>query len=519
MLKWPSLAHLALAACVVGLFLFSAGVATPQRSRYIARAASFPTTLQVSLGPEEDVAGPVSNYVDAPLVTMPTASGITAYSANATTYAFRGSSLGSVAYPAGSASSSQAVLGPGPAGSFDDCGAWLVSAYALTASHWIGWYHAEHSCNYSQGITHKSMAFVESFDGGQTWEKPYGVSDQIVTAPSQYATSTTLDHAGDGRVVMQGGYFYLLYLGGDYQTYAARSALIDQGRPGTWWKYYQGAWTQPGIGGQQSPLSGVNGTAFSYNTYLGAYLNIAVSARWGFSLNLSNGTDLTSWQPMNGTSSETIYPLATTASDTNQDNWGSRSSSSGLLYGYTALIDPSGDSMNTGQSFYLYYLKLFQGDTFASRYLFRRMVTLTSETTAPTIAATVDLDRYQNSSGKLRVMTDVARPAEGYQFQSRVGALLASPAPGFHAVYECAIPLYHDYVNFDGDPSAYNWQNCGDSGTPLIRAIGYVANSPIDGATRPIYRCFNPTIWTHFLSTSSTCEGQVLEWQVGYIFP
>ena len=59
------------------------------------------------------------------------------------------------------------------------------------------------------------------------------------------------------------------------RIHLARSRLADGGRPGTWYKYYQGTFTQPGLGGLSTPIDPaghLNRSWVSYNTYLNSYL-------------------------------------------------------------------------------------------------------------------------------------------------------------------------------------------------------------------------------------------------------
>lgn len=74
----------------------------------------------------------------------------------------------------------------------------------------------------------------------------------------------------------------------------ARSAFADRGQPGTVFKYYRGAWGQPGLGGDVTPLfptatgwKGPHVEAFwgpsvHWNEYLKTYVAL---------LNHTNGTD------------------------------------------------------------------------------------------------------------------------------------------------------------------------------------------------------------------------------------
>ncbi len=491
------------------------GPAAPSAPRKVD-TQSFPS-FRVTLGAEEVVAGPVANYLDFPFFTMPTASGIIAYSSNTQTFAFSGASLDTLHLPTPDAPASHAVIGPGPHGSFDACGAWLASAYALTATHWIGWYHAEHDCNYTTGVTHTSMAFAESFDGGKTWQKTDYPHNQVVTPDApRYKGDPAANRAGDAKVIRQGKYFYMLYYDGK-SMYVARSLVSDQGRPGTWYKYYQGTYSQPGLGGHQTPVEAA-ASSLTWNTYLKAYLSIFISAKYGFYLKVSAGDDITRWNALGNDGTKSIYPLVSYPQDSRQDVWFGRTASSGEVYGYPSFIAPDGDSSYTGQVFYLYYMKLFAGTSFSQRYLMRRQMMLTLQS-APPFPALVDLARYQNpDTGVLRVFTEDVRPPEGDRLTAIVGALLPYPSPGFHPLYECSIPLFRDYLATDGSPSQDNWRGCGGRGTVFIRTIGWASDRQSSQTPIAIYRCFSSTRLNHFISTDPYCEGSTTEWLLGYIF-
>jgi hypothetical protein len=76
----------------------------------------------------------------------------------------------------------------------------------------LGWYHGECDCDYRHGITHKSTAFAESFDGGKTWQFPNYPNNQVVTADAAFDGQEDLDDSGDGRVIKIGNYFYMFNL-------------------------------------------------------------------------------------------------------------------------------------------------------------------------------------------------------------------------------------------------------------------------------------------------------------------
>ena len=108
----------------------------------------------------------------------------------------------------------------------------------------------------------------------------------------------TFDVGGGGYLII-GDYFYvyfndLLQDGEDYTVLnlaVARErvsdvvdAAINRGSSVPWAKYFDGAWTEPGIGGRSAPLAPGNHDVLwgdvSYNSYLNKYISIAAGAPW-----------------------------------------------------------------------------------------------------------------------------------------------------------------------------------------------------------------------------------------------
>ncbi|ANE45808.1 hypothetical protein SY83_05285 [Paenibacillus swuensis] len=94
--------------------------------------------------------------------------------------------------------------------------------------------------------------------------------------------SLSNDGCMDAGLIQDGDYYYMFY----HQSfdnwsglYAARAPVNDYG-PGKWQKWYNGSWSQPGIGGLQSPILGNESNtlyaapSISWNTYLNKYIII-----------------------------------------------------------------------------------------------------------------------------------------------------------------------------------------------------------------------------------------------------
>merc|ERR1719201_1797729 len=149
----------------------------------------------------------------------------------------------------------------------DACGAWLSGAvYNESTGIVHGFYHEEWHCNYSVPTTNKSIAYAESRDGGRTFVKVGHPHNAIILPPPGNTTSKHDMGEGDHCVVHRNGFYYLYFLEWDgfdsrLTVGVARAAEASGGRPGTWYKWYKGAFSEPGIGGQSSLLPGMTSTA------------------------------------------------------------------------------------------------------------------------------------------------------------------------------------------------------------------------------------------------------------------
>ena len=448
------------------------------------------------MGPAETVLGP-DQRTDNPFNTLGTAPNVTAYIANGATYAFTTANL-DVLNPLPAS-----ALGPGPNGTFDSCGAWLNATYA-DGNLVRGWYHAETDCTYP--ATRKSVAYAESTDGGRTFSKPGYPGNQVITAPPQYVDPTQASE-GDHWVIQVGNYYYLYFIAArDYQVRVARSLVSDGGRPGTWFKYYEGAFTQPGLGGDSSPIAPdlLTRSWVAYDTTLRGFLGFSYYQQ-GFGL-ATSADGIGGWA-RSPDARVLISP---------GPYWG-RGPDSGELLDYPSMIGVDGDSHNLGPGFWLYYMQLLPGQTFdQGRYLVRRPVYIVPGTdpsafgTLPRVA----LSRYQSSTTPDTWVT-VTNPPASYQFVETLGFLYTAP-PEPHA-----LPIYDCYLSREGDHMLDILDTCGAPGDPNVRNLrqmGWISTVSFPGA-RQVYRCFDPATLNHFVSADPGCEGHQTEWPIGYLAP
>ncbi|MFF7438302.1 RICIN domain-containing protein [Streptomyces sp. NPDC008122] len=135
---------------------------------------------------------------------------------------------------------------------------------------WYGLVHNEFTPQpFGDGIHYDGIDYAVSTDQGRTWT----VKDHVIT--SRYSTRRGDNAAfpqqtyhygtGDPRLFVDtaSGYFYAFYgsrivnKGGGWAAFyghVARAPLSGKMAPGTWRKWYDGTWTEPGVGGRESTM-------------------------------------------------------------------------------------------------------------------------------------------------------------------------------------------------------------------------------------------------------------------------
>ncbi|MDY0812646.1 RICIN domain-containing protein [Kitasatospora purpeofusca] len=145
--------------------------------------------------------------------------------------------------------------------------------------HWYGLVHNEFTPQpFGDGLHYDAVDYAVSTDQGRTW----AVKDHVITSPYSTKRGDTAAfpnqtyHYGDGDqrlfVDTASGYFYAFYgsrivdKGGSWKAFhehVARAPISAKMAPDSWQKWYDGAWSQPGAGGQESnlvPVSAANPT-------------------------------------------------------------------------------------------------------------------------------------------------------------------------------------------------------------------------------------------------------------------
>jgi hypothetical protein len=356
-------------------------------------------------------------------------------------------------------------------------------------------YHAERHA--SSGMDYYSvLGMAVSTDAQGLNFRDLGV---IVEPDVPMAQRSQSIEVGGGSFAVMNGDMYVYYRdylegGGSSELAVARApistilanAMNNQGTSFT--KYYNGGWTQPGVGGRSSALENGNPgnawSAVSYNDYLGGL--VMMSSVWADStgkndLYMSTSMDGVSWTPRQAIvtdAGEQMYPT---------------------------LIGTGADPTHTGQSFYAYYTDSAAGawNRWNDAKLVRRQITLNLGNTVP------NPDPNPTDPEPTPTMATVAgfkadfqagAPAQGWKYMwnstgklgdaSKYASLKWSSSAGVYNTTGAATTVWNgrthndDYLTFSSDG--------GHPGRPGYYAItGYTIQAD-DGAG--IYKLLGSTI-------------------------
>ncbi|MEU3501260.1 RICIN domain-containing protein [Streptomyces hundungensis] len=153
---------------------------------------------------------------------------------------------------------------------------------------WYGLVHNEFTpAPFNDGIHFDAIDYAVSKNQGRTWT----IKDHAITSPystrrgdtAQFPHETYSYGDGDQRLFVdtKSGYFYVYYgsrivaKGGNWQdslAHVARSPISSKMARGSWQKWYDGHWTQPGVGGLESNMVPVDASSTTgYTPVAGDY--------------------------------------------------------------------------------------------------------------------------------------------------------------------------------------------------------------------------------------------------------
>ena len=434
------------------------------------------------------VRGPFPDELDATFTALKLVDGsIRGFSANGSTYAIDGTTLMDMGGPR------REVLQAGAPGSLSDCGQWLTSIMRSGGAV-LGLVHQERSCDYEKGRTDKSMAIATSSDDGLTWT---GLRTVITGTDRMQPDKIT----GEGDCTMvdgQDSYLYAYCLrNSDWQTIVARAPVSD---PTRWNKYYEGGWSQPGLGGEATAI-GFLGPGAGYIKAFGSVAAIATDP-WFGGVRLSLSQDKVSFADLD-------EPLVTI----DGSDWARPADSDLIAYGI--ILNPDTGSNVADQNFTLGYIYVPPGKGFESRYLVLQEVSLSLEDKPLATQVGMALTRWSDpqKAGYVTSTGPVTGDRLGYTRDRTVAYMLTRPPEGVASTKfaECssnALGHLDQILAEDG--------TCEAAGYSHERTAGWLYAEQQPEAV-PVYRCVDERAQSHFASSAADCEGLgMMELLLGY---
>jgi hypothetical protein len=415
--------------------------------------------------------------------------------------------------------------------SWDQCGEWMNDT-ALSGTTAYGFVHAETACNYSNhGQTHKSMGLAVSSNSGQSFTiqpaqiiaEPNDVNDRCPTTQSACGTETG---EGDCTSVSDGPYYYLYCAkpvpNHPRQTFVAR-ALVSNPYPGNWDKYQNSAWTQPGVGGTFTEITSSLGSTTVHNIGQSSSVwnsNVMILGTESFAV---VGGLVMSFSAMPATYSGT--PKFTTLAEPllHMDAYAYGRPSPFELIAYPSALSNTTGSHDLSNHFLLFYTYT-EPDYFSApqdRYLVTRDVYFTLETSAQSPQVGVALSRwygvptygpYNGASAYWSTTAEVPGAYSTFAYQGDFGYLMTKALAGTTKLVECAASWPNTHLDH-----LVTAMSC-DSGYSTLRTLGWVYSSSVAN-TKPVYRCYDSVIASHFVSNDPGCETKTTEKPIplGYV--
>jgi hypothetical protein len=379
------------------------------------------------------------------------------------------------------------VLKPGPPGSPSSCGEWIQHV-ELEGKTLFGWVHNETACNYAKGgQTHASMTIAASSDYGLTWK----IEGPIIVGTDPPAAGKETGDSCPSVVRGQDGYdyAYCLHNGGHSWDggygFIARASASDPG-PGKWRKYFNGAWSEPGVGGKSSPVD-VTGVAWWTTT------SETLGLKW-----VKGGIGLTA-------SPDRLHFTAALSQPLMLAEPGDWSRKNGLeLLAYPDVIDAHTGLNQLGDHWLLAYMYLSPGEGFDKRYLIFRPVDISWSLASGEPQVGEMLTHWYNAAQHDHWTTTAPVPGNyaAYKLVAQLGYTMTEPD-----AKEASLELEECVSEWPGHPDHILIQKgvCETHGYKRLRSAGFIYAAARPN-TQPLYRCYSENEKSHFAANKEDCN-------------
>ncbi|MBO9591281.1 MAG: hypothetical protein J7599_00140 [Niabella sp.] len=189
----------------------------------------------------------------------------------------------------------------GTSNGFNDGGMWFIGVRQLNDGRLAGFFHAEthwYPRNTQGWYAYKSIGVAYSSDSGRSWGAPYQILKHELNKPDTPRWSGL----GDGAVIYNhlNNKYYCYYTPATGVTALCMASSTDpNGYVGSWKKWYNNAFSEPGLGGKQTaiaPLSMNPGSnpSVHWNTYLNKF--VMIWHGWDGKLYISASANAEVWE-------------------------------------------------------------------------------------------------------------------------------------------------------------------------------------------------------------------------------
>ena len=386
------------------------------------------------------------------------------------------------------------------------CGTWLNNLIRLSPSKVAAVYHSEKNC--VNATTEKTMSYATSDNNGVTWNKRGPILSVYDGERSQCADC---DDAGDATVVKRNGYYYMFSTEttkDGWKQGIARAVVQADGLPGQWFKYYNGGYTEPALGGKFTPIGNgqLPGTRVAYNKIFKNFMSVGTTGKWGFILHTTLKNEPTKSNPY-----IYFFPQVSTNDDPNVDDWVYYKENPNRLefYAYSVIVDPDNLNGDVDNDFFVYYTKINTGQDFNSMYMMRRRIKLYPNTLAKNVSY-YPLAKYTLPS---KTRTSISNPVyQGATSNTYLGYLSYSSQATANQTM-----LYECYVSASDD---YKLQITPCSNSKHIRKLGYIEKTQTDKATITLKECYSAANSKHYYVGNEACTaGDTNTSTLGYLYP
>jgi hypothetical protein len=441
------------------------------------------TSIRVRVGTPLVARGPAPNIADAAFTEIRLPNNLfRGFTAAGTTFAIDGKE------PYDMGGQATTVLKPGPGGSADSCGQWITHV-ELEGKTLYGWVHDETACDYAKhGQTHAMMTIGTSTDYGLTWKilGPIIKGTDPPVPDKETGDSCTIAVRGEDGY----DYAYCQHNGGHSwdggYTFAARAPASGPG-PGKWKKYFNGAWSEPGVDGKSSPIDGL-GVAW-WNTK-----GETVGLNW-----VKGGTGLT-------VSADHLHFTPLLSQPLMLIEPGDWARKNGLeLVSYAALIDAHTGLNQLSDHWLLAYMYLNPGENFGKRYLIFRPVDISWSRALDEPPVGEMLTHWYDAAQHDHWTTTAPVPGNwsAYKLVAQLGYMMTAPD-----LKQTSVELEECINKSPGHPDRILIQKgvCETQNYRRLRSAGFIYASSQPN-TQPLYRCYSDSEKSHFAANEEACNG------------